>query len=586
MAVDRRLSLFIAVFLAFITNAGMIDVLENEVIGVPEIECTDDAITFTIKTKNSFRGNIFVRGQYNVPQCKQEYFNNDYNGATLAVRMGTCGMTRVRQPEPRGMNYMLVVVANFHPQFETRIDRAYGVRCFYAQAQQTVNAELEVDILHTELVEKATLIMPQCSYSVRVGSMDGPKAKFVQVGESLYHRWDCDNPNYGMLIKNCVVNDGAGFSHQVLDARGCPVQTPLVQGELTYDNNLTSAFVAVPAYKFPDRSQLRFLCQVQICNKREGDCTGVTPPNCPAVSKSEFLPNSQVNDHVNPTQVVATFDDPKVLGDKDAKQKPISAKQTIPPLPKTTTTKPNPGLNALPNEDERQFYDRRHDSPPPIEVQYQRLDPNMIQAERIEALQSFNHPYFRRRDPTPISDYGNGSKEAILHFDEDDEEENLRSHPMIFNRHDKAPMRPPSEKLNARTRRAEDNTMDLAADPIYVADLDDVVTKDQSSFIHSVETATNSYHEITRSEIIPHLSTKYCVDRVGIMAGVIGFAVMAVFAVSMTLYVIYDVVVARSKRQKGFITNPGAPAGQVRIQPFDPEVRPLPRISSHRTFEY
>jgi len=42
------------------------------------------------------------------------------------------------------MNYVLVFVVSFHSQFVTKIDRAYNVRCFYAQQEKTVTSQLEV----------------------------------------------------------------------------------------------------------------------------------------------------------------------------------------------------------------------------------------------------------------------------------------------------------------------------------------------------------------------------------------------------------------------------------------------------------
>lgn len=99
-----------------------------------------------------------------------------------------------------------------------------------------------------------------------------------------------------MLVKNCFVSDGSGSSVRILDERGyfcinsftsrdkfdllnrfsCPVFTPVIQGPLQYDTSLNLAYVEVWAYKFPDRPSLYFQCQIQICNKRDNECVGVT----------------------------------------------------------------------------------------------------------------------------------------------------------------------------------------------------------------------------------------------------------------------------------------------------------------------
>lgn len=155
--------------------------IDNGVVGLPQVQCSEDSVTFSVRTQNTFRGNVYIKGpasstlllhltasagagKYTESSCRQEFFSNDYNGATFAVRIGQCGMQRIRQLQPSGMNYILVFVVNFHPQFVTKVpllpssliqplhsclltaqvDRAYNVRCFYAQQDKTVSSQLEV----------------------------------------------------------------------------------------------------------------------------------------------------------------------------------------------------------------------------------------------------------------------------------------------------------------------------------------------------------------------------------------------------------------------------------------------------------
>ncbi|ETN76108.1 hypothetical protein NECAME_11911 [Necator americanus] len=117
--------------------------VENEVIGTPDVQCNEDAITFSVRTSAPFRGNIYVKGHYGIEMCRQEYYGNDFAGATFVVRIGDCGMRRIRQLQPHGMNYVLTFVTNFHPHFMTKVDRAYNVRCFYAYIDKTVNTDME-----------------------------------------------------------------------------------------------------------------------------------------------------------------------------------------------------------------------------------------------------------------------------------------------------------------------------------------------------------------------------------------------------------------------------------------------------------
>lgn len=97
------------------------------------------------------------------------------------------------------MNYVLVFVANFRPPFETKLDRAFNVRCFYAHTDNTVGSQLEVGVLSTETLEKAVMMKPHCQYSVRKETVDGPIAREAHVGDLLVHRFECDNCNFATL---------------------------------------------------------------------------------------------------------------------------------------------------------------------------------------------------------------------------------------------------------------------------------------------------------------------------------------------------------------------------------------------------
>uniref|UniRef100_A0A7I4XXU4 ZP domain-containing protein n=1 Tax=Haemonchus contortus TaxID=6289 RepID=A0A7I4XXU4_HAECO len=281
----------------------------NEVVGTPEVQCTEDAITFSVRTAAPFRGNIYVKGHYGVDGCRQEYYGNDFAGATFVTRIGDCGMRRIRQLQPHGMNYVLTFVTNFHPHFMTKVDRAYNVRCFYAYIDKAVNTDMEVSNLPSESLEQQAMLMPECEYSIREATPDGPRIRTSIIGASLVHRWDCrTNGRYGILVRNCNAIDNSGLSIPIIDDRGCPEALPVQLRPVVYDPSLSSAYMVVEAFVFPDRSNVQFQCQVQICDRRDNECLGVTPPNCPMMTRNEFLPTSIIEASVNPTQVLATFE--------------------------------------------------------------------------------------------------------------------------------------------------------------------------------------------------------------------------------------------------------------------------------------
>ncbi|GMT01152.1 hypothetical protein PENTCL1PPCAC_23326 [Pristionchus entomophagus] len=280
--------------LALIQSSRSQSQIDNEVVGEPQVRCDDTSIVVNVRTKNTFKGNIFVRGYFSDPACRVECSTNDYAGATIAVSLVGCGVSRVRQIQPPGMNYLTTVEIAFHPLVITRRDKAFNIRCFYAHTDQEVKNGLTVSALPTQSVEQATVIRPQCVYSIRLGSLDGPIATSASVGDMTFHRWECDNPNYGMLVKNCCVNSGTNspVTIQVIDDRGCPITSSLLQSPLKYAPSGTLVWAEIDAYKFPDQMKVVFTCDIAVCAKIDGQCTGVTPPDC---SKARPVPFSTAN---------------------------------------------------------------------------------------------------------------------------------------------------------------------------------------------------------------------------------------------------------------------------------------------------
>uniref|UniRef100_A0A915N4A2 ZP domain-containing protein n=1 Tax=Meloidogyne javanica TaxID=6303 RepID=A0A915N4A2_MELJA len=110
------------------------DIIDNEVVEAPLIHCTDRGVEFSIKTKNTFRGNIYVQGQFGLTECRREFYNNDAPQAGIEVRLNDCGMIRERRPH--GMSYSIVLIVNFHPRFVTRVDRAFKILCSYQHTER------------------------------------------------------------------------------------------------------------------------------------------------------------------------------------------------------------------------------------------------------------------------------------------------------------------------------------------------------------------------------------------------------------------------------------------------------------------
>ncbi|KAK6034436.1 zona pellucida-like domain protein [Cooperia oncophora] len=188
-------------------------------------------------------------------------------------------MQRLRSANPRGVNFVVTVLVSFHPAgFITKNDRAFHVKCFYMEPDSIVSQSIDVSSLPTtELQDSMT--MPKCEYSVRRDSPNGPTLTYANVGETVYHVWECNPPDMGMLVKKCFVTDGDGEDHAVIDYDGCSTDSFLIS-ELIYDQNLMRAHATSQVFKYADSNQLYFTCQIRLCQRQMGMCQDVTPPIC------------------------------------------------------------------------------------------------------------------------------------------------------------------------------------------------------------------------------------------------------------------------------------------------------------------
>uniref|UniRef100_A0A1I7Z323 ZP domain-containing protein n=1 Tax=Steinernema glaseri TaxID=37863 RepID=A0A1I7Z323_9BILA len=254
--------------------------MDNELIGNPEIKCNADTIEMQFRTKRIFTGKVYVKGHYNSPDCRVDYSHTNVEGVPtrgIQLHHGSCDMDRQRTIRPEGMRFSTVLVISFHPLFVTKMDRAFSINCLYHEASQTVTSNMEVSTLPTEVLH-SDMPLPECTYTIRKDEIDGPLLKFANVGDQVVHRWECNSDVYGLLVHSCYVDDGQGNKHIVIDDMGC--HTDSVLGDPTYVNALNMAYREGSAFKLADQVIVRFQCSIRLCLKTDGGCNDVTPPIC------------------------------------------------------------------------------------------------------------------------------------------------------------------------------------------------------------------------------------------------------------------------------------------------------------------
>ncbi|KAL3990197.1 Zona pellucida-like domain family protein [Acanthocheilonema viteae] len=269
-------------------NGILTAAIDNELIGTPVVDCEDTMVSLTFRTRKPFTGRVYVRGLADDDRCSRNFASNiDQNKFSMMIQNGDCTMQRQRVTGSlEGIMFSLTIVVSFHGTFVTRADRAYRCMCFFRNIKRLTSGVDMSSIGTTELMD--TVQMPTCTYSIHSGSADGPPAVYGQVGEKIYHVWECDDDTQGFLVHSCFVNDGRGTRFDLLDLDGCAID-PIIQPDVQYDEDMRRAVVETWGYKFSDTSVLNYQCVVELCKKNAGECEGLTPPTC--INNNRFRRN-------------------------------------------------------------------------------------------------------------------------------------------------------------------------------------------------------------------------------------------------------------------------------------------------------
>ncbi|VDM56374.1 unnamed protein product [Angiostrongylus costaricensis] len=225
--------------------------IDNGVEGEPEIECGPSTITINFNTRNPFEGHVYVKGLYDQPGCRSDEGGRQVAGIELPF--DTCNTARTRSLNPRGVFISTTVVISFHPQFVTKVDRAYRIQCFYMEADKTVSTQIEVSDLTTAF-QTQVVPMPICKYEILDGGPTGAPIQFATIGQQVYHKWTCDSETtdtFCAIVHSCTVDDGNGDTVQILNDEGCALDKFLLNN-LEYPTDLMAGQEA-HVYKYADR---------------------------------------------------------------------------------------------------------------------------------------------------------------------------------------------------------------------------------------------------------------------------------------------------------------------------------------------
>ncbi|KAM3723953.1 Cuticlin-6 [Dirofilaria immitis] len=266
--------------------------------GTPDIICGPDRIGVRASTRNPFDGYVFIMDHFHKKECRAgpEEFP-DARSIGITIPFTDCNIHRYRSLNPRGIFVEMTVVFMFHALFMTKVDQMVKVQCFYMEADKSVSVPMEVSMITTQFREKM-YEMPRCEYTLRRGSQDGPTVEYAQLGEYVYHRWECHDQadTFGMLVHSCYVDNGFGDRVDILDETGCGVDAILLMTP-DYDKTLRLATKPYHVFKYADRPVLQFQCQITLCIKFDEGCIGLTPPNCPELAHTHIHNHDHGHEH-------------------------------------------------------------------------------------------------------------------------------------------------------------------------------------------------------------------------------------------------------------------------------------------------
>ncbi|VDM58427.1 unnamed protein product [Angiostrongylus costaricensis] len=162
----------------------------------------------------------------------------------FVVATNDCGITRVPSISPVGHNYSLILHLKHHDSLRTGDDRAYLLQCFIGKQLDSSELTADLNIMKGELMIAETIsllsVPPTCGYSIRRDSPDGAIIHDAFVGQTLYHRWECDG--------------GEVDVHQIFR---CSSDLSLLS-DPKYDDDRLAAYSESKAFAFEGADLLKF----------------------------------------------------------------------------------------------------------------------------------------------------------------------------------------------------------------------------------------------------------------------------------------------------------------------------------------
>uniref|UniRef100_A0A5S6QFX8 ZP domain-containing protein n=1 Tax=Trichuris muris TaxID=70415 RepID=A0A5S6QFX8_TRIMR len=253
--------------------------------------CKDGSMEVTVSRLPAYRGWLLVKGQQKKQGCFWDYTKNSESSIRSEIDYDVCQAEKRRSANPDGVFVSMTILLLKHPLLFQYGDQAYRIQCFYGGRETFVHQELQIEELSSTKTLQNVIEKPDCVYTIRRGTVNGPIVKFAMLGMDVVHRWECESAEndggnvYAMHVHSCYVKSETQEQVMVIDENGCPVEHSPIQ-KITYHPNQLLVSAKAPVVSLPDTGAIQFNCQVSLCLRVEESCRRLAPPKCDSSSRS------------------------------------------------------------------------------------------------------------------------------------------------------------------------------------------------------------------------------------------------------------------------------------------------------------
>uniref|UniRef100_A0A915PE01 ZP domain-containing protein n=1 Tax=Setaria digitata TaxID=48799 RepID=A0A915PE01_9BILA len=249
-------------------------VSETELIRGFNAQCLRNGFNVTVMLLQSFNGIIAIRGKEEMEKCSKKIMQDgqqfDENVKTYEVNLfidfEKCDIKGTDSVNQSGINYSTVInVMHDKSLVSAAADIGFLMQCY--QSYQSDKQDLIPNMTLYDDIKIISLkpVPPLCKYSIRRDSPNGSMIQSAELGDNIYHRWECEENHRLCSTNQKIAND------------------------IVYVDDKLIAYSYGQVFELNNSEQFTFHCELTLCIRRGDGCEGITPPICPQNDHQDLL---------------------------------------------------------------------------------------------------------------------------------------------------------------------------------------------------------------------------------------------------------------------------------------------------------